>query len=68
MRTINHGLSWADKTGAFLPIAGTLIALAILLMILVACAGLSPSPKKFAWAQNKRRRDPILSYGGARPP
>jgi hypothetical protein len=36
MRTIDHGPSWADKTEAFLPIAGTLTALAVLLMILVA--------------------------------
>jgi hypothetical protein len=36
MRTIDHGLSWANRTEAFLPIAGTLTALAVLLMILVA--------------------------------
>jgi hypothetical protein len=36
MRTIKQGLAWADKTEAILPIAGPLVALAILLMILVA--------------------------------
>jgi hypothetical protein len=36
MRTIRDRLAWADKTEAILPIAGPLVALAILLMILVA--------------------------------
>jgi hypothetical protein len=36
MRTIDHGLIWANRTEAFLPIAGALTALAVLLMLLVA--------------------------------
>ena len=36
MRTIRHRLAWTGKTEAILPIAGPLVALAILLMILVA--------------------------------
>ena len=36
MRTTRHGLASAETTGAVLPIAGTLAALAILLMMLVA--------------------------------
>ncbi len=36
MRSIRYRLAWADKTEAILPIAGPLVALAILLMILVA--------------------------------
>src|SRR5579862_3528709 len=36
MCTGKHQAAWANKTEAFLPIAGTLGALAILLMILVA--------------------------------
>jgi len=35
MRTIRHRREWVDKTEAILPIAGPLVALAILLMILV---------------------------------
>jgi len=36
MRTTKHGLASAETTGAVLPIVGTLAALAILLMMLVA--------------------------------
>ncbi len=36
MRTTKQCLAWADRTEAILPIAGPLVALAILLMILVA--------------------------------